>query len=219
MLIEGYDGGPLVAGVPLPARSGFWPNHLRGQCCRTGDAEPEWFGDDGRHVDATSEALLDRQRWPVFRVPVEGGYGLVVVYRNCVDDYGADYLMTSPGRGHAQHITSRHGDLEGEPPRWRELIRVAGSRGAAAEGIEDPAARLFPLLPLLVEPALPGEGDDDALIAVGAPQDTAPRTARRLLEHSEGKTWHDPAWGSPLSGGSAASTPPGSGLMARPGIA
>ncbi|MEV4339446.1 hypothetical protein [Streptomyces sp. NPDC049590] len=169
-----------------------------------------------------SEALLDPGRWPVFRVPVAGGYGLVAVYRNCVDDYGVDYLITPPGRGRAQHLAVRQGDLEGETLRWGELVRIAGSPGAAAEGIEDPAARLLLLLPLLVEQALPGGATATlgaALIAVGAPRDTAPLTARRLLGHSGGKTWHDPAWGSPLSGGSGSPTPPGSGLLARLGIA
>ncbi|MER5918209.1 hypothetical protein ABT124_50280 [Streptomyces sp. NPDC001982] len=221
MLIEGYDGGPLVAGEPLVARPGFWSNHLLGSCCRDVGAEPEWFGDDGADVDAMSEVLMDPERWPVFRVPLEGGYGVVVVYRNLVGDYGVDYLLTHPSRSSAHRIASWEGDLEGDTLRWRELIRIADSPSSVAEGIEDPAARLLLLLPLLNDHALPDEAVETfsaALVAVGAPQDTAPNTAEHLLDHSAGGVWHDPTWTSPLSGSSGSPGSTGSGVLARLGI-
>ncbi|WP_351234975.1 hypothetical protein [Streptomyces sp. NPDC002133] len=221
VLIEGYNGGPLVAGEPLAARPGFWSHHLWGPCCRDAGAVPEWFGDDGADVDAMSEVLMDPERWPVFRVPVEGGYEAVVVYRNLVGDCGVDYLFTHPSWSTARQIASWEGDLVGDSLRWHELFRIVDSPSSIAEGIEDPAARLLLLLPLLTEHALPDEATarlTAALIAVGAPQDTAPITAQHLLEHSAGSPWHDPTWGSPLSGGSGPPSPAGSGVLARLGI-
>ncbi|MEU1600364.1 hypothetical protein ABZ468_48355 [Streptomyces sp. NPDC005708] len=177
MLIEGYNSGPLVAGEPLVDRPGFWSNHLWGPCCRDAGAKPEWFGDDGADVDAMSDLLMDPERWPVFRMPVEGGYEAVVVYRNLVGDYGVDYMFTHPSWSSAQQIASWDGDLHGDTLMWRELIRIVDSPSSIAEGIEDPGARLLLLLPLLTEHALSDEAVATltaALIAVGASQDTAP---------------------------------------------
>lgn len=164
---------------------------------------------------------MDPERWPVFRVPVEGGYGVVVVYRNLVGDYGVDYLFTHPSWSSAQQIASWQGDLVGDTLTWGDLIRIVDSPSSVAEGIEDPAARLLLLLPLLTEHDLPDEATATltaALIAVGAPQDTALITAQHLLEHSAGSAWHDPAWGSPLSGSSVPSSRTESGVLTRLGI-
>lgn len=221
MRIEGYEDGPLVAGEPLVTRPGFWSSHLWGPCCRGVGAEPEWFGDDGADVDALSEVLLDPQRWPVIRVPVEGGHTFVVVYRNFVDDYGVDYLVTHPGWRDARRLAGWEGSLEGETLRWRELIRVASSPGAAAEGIDDPDTRLLLLLPLLSDPAPPDEATETvaaALIAVGAPQGTASATARQMLEFAASGPWHDSAWGPPVTDGSRRSRPVDDGILARLGI-
>ncbi|MGV9350499.1 hypothetical protein ACWDSD_38275 [Streptomyces spiralis] len=221
MLIEGYNGGPLVAGEPLVDRPGFWSNHLWGPCCGDAGAEPEWFGDDGADVDAMSEVLMDPARWPVFRVPIEGGYEATVVYRNLVGDYGIDYLFTHPSWRSARQIASWEGGLNGNTLTWRELIRIVDSPSSVAGGIEDTSARLLLLLPLLTEHALPDGATarlSSALEAVGTPQDIAPITAQHLLEHSAGSVWHDPTWGSPLSGSSGPPSATGSGVLARLGI-
>jgi hypothetical protein len=220
MLIDGYDGGPLVAGEPLVARPGFWSNHLLGLCGPGG--EPAWFGDDGADADAMSEALMDPERWPVFRVPFEDGYEVLVVYRNLVGDYGVDYLCKHPSWGSARRIASWEGSLEGPALLWPELVHIVDGPRDGAEGVKDPAARLLLLLPLLNEPAAPDTAAarlSAALVSVGAPQDTAPVTARRLLDHSGGHSWHQPMWESPLSGRSGSTRPAGSGVLARLGIA
>ncbi|MDT0468502.1 hypothetical protein [Streptomyces gibsoniae] len=221
MLIDGYDGGPLVAGEPLVARPGFWSSHLLALCGRAVGAEPEWFGDDGADVDAMSEALMDPERWPVFRVPFEHGHGVVVVYRNLVGDCGVDYLFTHPSWSTARRIASWEGDLEGETLTWRELVHIVDSPSPTAEGIKDPAARLLLLLPLLNDHAPQAEAAatlNAALVAAGAPQETAPITAEHLVDHSAGAVWHDSTWGSPLSGGSGSPSSSGSGVLARLGI-
>ncbi|MGW3266314.1 hypothetical protein [Streptomyces sp. NPDC001056] len=220
MLIEGYDDEPLVAGEPLVTRPGFWANHLWGPCCREAGGEPEWFGDDGADVDAMSEVLMDPGRWPVFRLPIEGGYEAVVIYRNLVGDYGVDYLLVHPDRRITRHIASWCGELEGDTLTWHELVRVVDGPGSVAEGVRDPAARLLLLLPLLAGHPLPDEAPArlrSALIAAGVPRDIAPVTAEHLLEHAAGSVWHDPAWGSPLSGGSGGPGPAESVVPARLG--
>ncbi|MCX4967377.1 hypothetical protein OHA98_21950 [Streptomyces sp. NBC_00654] len=206
MLIKGYDDGPLVAGESLLARLGFWSNYLLAMCSDGACAErpaPEWFGDDGADADAMSDVLFDPEHWPVFRVPAEDGPGAVVIYRNLVGDYGTDYLLTHPDRRYAQQIADWEGDFSGMGLTWRELVRMADNPSAAAEGVQDTAARLLLILPLLTDPDLPEAAParlTAALTAVGAPQDTASTTAEHLLAHLERRSRHDPAWESPLSG-------------------
>ncbi|MFI0968458.1 hypothetical protein ACH4S8_45120 [Streptomyces sp. NPDC021080] len=205
MLIKGYDDGPLVAGESLLARPGFWSNYL--MMCGDGSSAtrpvPEWFGDDGADTDALSEVLFDPERWPVFRVPAEDGPGVVVIYRNLVGDYGIDYLLTHPGRSHAQQIANWEGDLSGTGLTWHELVRLADSPSPAAEGVNDTAARLLLVLPLLADSEVPESASarlSAALTSAGAPQDTVFSTAERLLTRLTRRSHHDPTWGSPLSG-------------------
>ena len=207
MLIKGYDDGPLVAGESLLARPGFWSNHLLAMCSDGACAErpvPEWFGDDGADVDALSEVLFDPERWPVFRVPAEEGPGAVVIYRNMVDDYGTDYLLTGPDRAYTPQIAGREGDVSGIGLAWNELVRIADHPSPEAEGVQDTAARLLLALPLLADLDLPEAAPARlaaALTAVGAPQHTASTAADHLLAHLARRPFHDPMWESPLSGG------------------
>ncbi|MFB7466141.1 hypothetical protein ACFCZ1_22025 [Streptomyces sp. NPDC056224] len=207
MLIQGYDDSPLVAGEPLLARPGFWSNYLMAMC---GDGTcverpvPEWFGDDGADADASAETLFDPERWPVFRVPAADGRGVVVIYRNLVGDYGIDYLLTHPGRSHAQRIANWEGHLSGSGLTWQELVRIASSPSCEAEGVQDVSARLLLVLPLFNDLDIPSAAlprVSAALTAAGAPQDTAADAAHHLLGHLVRRTSHDPGWGSPLSSG------------------
>ncbi|MFI1223646.1 MULTISPECIES: hypothetical protein [unclassified Streptomyces] len=205
MLIKGYDGGPLVPGESLLVHPGFWSNYLLAMCSGGGCAErpvPEWFGEEGADVDALSEVLFDPERWPVFRVPAEGGPGAVVVYRNLDGDYGTDYLLTHAGRSYVEQIASWDGDFSGTRLTWVELIRIADSPSLALEGAQDSATRLLLLLPLLAEPDMPEAASRliAALTVVGAPQDTASIAAEHLLAHLTRRSRHDPTWASPLSG-------------------
>ncbi|WP_245234558.1 hypothetical protein [Streptomyces flavochromogenes] len=203
----GYDDEFLVAGEALLARPGFWSNHLLGtggEGSSTALPVPEWFGDDGADADALSEVLLDPERWPVFRVPTEDGPGVVVVYRNMVGEYGIDYLLTRPGRSSVQRIGGGDGGLAGSGLTWDELVRIADTPARTAEGVQDTAARLLLILPLLAEPEVPaaaiGRLSAD-LMAVGAPPDTVSDTAEHLLIRLTKGSRHDPTWRSPLSGG------------------
>ncbi|MGW0831487.1 hypothetical protein [Streptomyces prunicolor] len=207
MLIKGYDDGPLVAGETLLARPGFWSNHLLAMCGDGACAErpvPEWFGDDGADVDALSEVLFDPERWPVFRVPAEEGPGAVVIYRNMVDDYGMDYLLTDPDGAYARQIAGQEGGFSGIELTWNELVRIADHPSPEAEGVQDTAARLLLVLPLLPDLDLAEAAPARvaaALTAVGAPELTASTAAEHLLAHLTRGPFHDPTWESPLSGG------------------
>ncbi|MEV7129175.1 hypothetical protein [Streptomyces sp. NPDC093260] len=206
MFIEGYDDGPLEAGESLLARPGFWSNHLLGICGAGAKAErpvPEWFGEDGADVDAMSESLFDPGRWPVFRVLGADGSGVVVVFRNLIGDYGVDFLLIRPGGSCAERIASWEGEFSGSGLTWRELVRIAGSSAGEAGGVDEPAARLLLLLPLLDDLEVPEEAPERigaALTEVGVARETAQSTTDHLLTGLTGKAWHDPAWGSPLSG-------------------
>ncbi|MFF3562904.1 hypothetical protein ACFYXS_22955 [Streptomyces sp. NPDC002574] len=217
MHIEGYEGGPLTAGEALVGLPGFWSNHLLGSCGHGADGErpvPQWFGDDGADADALEEVLMAPDLWPVFRIPVAGGHAVAIVQRNCADDYGVDHLVTHRDRPDAHPV-------EEASVTWAELVRVADSPDPAAEGIQDPAARLLLLLPLLGGHALPDDAAatvGDALISVGVPPDSARTTARHLLAHAARTPWHDPTWDSPLSGGSDSAAPGGHGVLVTLGI-
>ncbi|MER5897111.1 hypothetical protein [Streptomyces sp. NPDC001876] len=206
MLIKGYDCGPLVAGESLLTRPGFWSNYLMAMCVGGTGAErpvPEWFGDEGADADALSEILFDPERWPVFRLPAADGSGVVVVCRNMVGDYGIDYLLTHPGRSHAQQIATWEGGFSGAGINWKQLVHIADNPAPAAEGVQDSAARLLLALPLLNDMHCPESAQarlGAALTAAGAPRAGAPGTAGLLLAHLMGRAHHDHTWGSPLSG-------------------
>ncbi|MFF4444456.1 hypothetical protein [Streptomyces sp. NPDC001502] len=137
------------------------------------------------------------------RVPAENGPGVVVIYRNLVGDYGTDCLLTHPGRSDARQIAGWEGDLAGTGLTWHELVRLADSPSPAAEGVEDTAARLLLVLPLLAESDVPASAPARlraALSSAGAPQDTVRRAAEHLLTHLTRRSRHDATWGSPLSG-------------------
>ncbi|MEU8433842.1 hypothetical protein AB0F18_13125 [Streptomyces sp. NPDC029216] len=207
MLIQGYDDGPLVSGEPLVGRPGFWANYLMAMCADGTCVErpaPEWFGDDGADCDSLSETLLDPERWPVFRVPAADGPGVAVIYRNLVGDYDIDYLLTHPDGSYAQRIANWEGHLSGTGLTWQELIRTADAPSCDAKGVQDRAARLLLVLPLCNDLDIPPAALSrvtDALLAAGAPEETATATARHLLGHVMSRPSHDPGWDSPLSHG------------------
>ncbi|MDX3094592.1 hypothetical protein PV417_08475 [Streptomyces sp. ME19-03-3] len=231
MLIEGYEGGPLTAGEPLAARPGFWANHLLQWCAAGPDGErpaPEWFGDDGADADALAEVLYDERARPVLRVPLADGHRAVVVFRNFADDPGLDFLLTHPCWARAETLLSYDGERGGPGLGlgWRRLLHVAETVPDAGpdEGLSDPDVRLLLLLPLLEDgrrharqavPRIAG-----ALRAVGAPEETAALAARCLVDGTADEVWHDPAWGSPLSGGAPRDTEGhgGPGRVPLPGL-
>jgi hypothetical protein len=205
MLIKGYEYGPLVPGEVLLDRPGFWANHLLGPCSFDADGSrpaPEWFGDDGADTDAMSEALMDDQQWPAFRIPFDGGHSILVVYRNLVGDYGIDYLLSHPEWTRSEALASFDGDWSGPGLSWRDLVQISDTPDTGTIGVHDPASRLLLLLPVLRADKLPSGAAmrvGTALRAVGVPQGTAQDVAERLLEGRRPTSARTDTSGSPLS--------------------
>ncbi|WP_030847626.1 hypothetical protein [Streptomyces griseus] len=216
MVITGYGDGPTVVGEALVGRAGLWGCHLLGLCAEGAcdeRAEPAWFGGDGADADARAEVLFDPERWPVFRVPVEGaapGGGVAVVYRNLDGDGGVEYRRTGGVTGAVTGAVTEGatgaatgggtGDVR---LSWGELVAVADGPGGGGDGVLDPDERFLLLLPCLRgtwEEAVARERVVAALVAVGAPEDTVERAAGHLLGHLERRAVHEPGWKSPLSG-------------------
>jgi hypothetical protein len=125
----------------------------------------------------------------------------VVIYRNLDDDYGTDYLITHPGRSHAEQIASWDGNFSGTGLTWPELTQIADNPSLADEGVQDTATRLLLLLPH--RPGCAGNSIRRliaALTATGTLQDTAAIAAEHLLVHLARRSHHDPTWTSLLSG-------------------
>ncbi|MEU1795101.1 hypothetical protein [Streptomyces californicus] len=208
MVITGYGDGPAVVGEELVGRAGFWGCHLLGLCAEGAcdeRAEPAWFGGDGADADALAEVLFDPERWPVFRVPVEGaapGGGVAVVYRNLDGDGGVEYRRTGGVTG-AVTGGATGGGTGDVRLSWGELVAVADGPGGGGDGVSDRDERFLLLLPCLRgtwEEAVARERVVAALVAVGAPEDTVERAAGHLLGHLERRAVHEPGWKSPLSG-------------------
>ncbi|MFF8442473.1 hypothetical protein ACF07U_16570 [Streptomyces californicus] len=224
MVITGDGDGPTVVGETLVGQAGFWGCHLLGLCedgaCDE-RAEPAWFGGDGADADALAEVLFDPERWPVFRVPVEGaapGGGVAVVYRNLDGDGGVAYRRTGGATGGVTVAVSgavtegATGAVAGGATgggtgdvrlSWGELVAVADGPGGGGDGVLDRDERFLLLLPCLRgtwEEAVARERVVAALVAVGAPEDTVERAAGHLLGHLERRAVHEPGWKSPLSG-------------------
>ncbi|MEU3714942.1 hypothetical protein [Streptomyces californicus] len=208
MVITGYGDGPTVVGEALVGRAGFWGCHLLGLCedgaCDE-RAEPAWFGGDGADADALAEVLFDPERWPVFRVPVEGAApagGVAVVYRNLDGDGGVEYRRTGGVTG-AVTGGATGGGTGDVRLSWGELVAVAEGPGGGGDGVSDRDERFLLLLPCLRgtwEEAVARERVVAALVAVGAPEHTVERAAGHLLGHLERRAVHEPGWKSPLSG-------------------
>jgi hypothetical protein len=206
MLIRGYEYGPLVPGEALLDRRGLWANHLLGLCRPDSEGSrpgPEWFGDDGADTDAMSEVLMDDQRWPVFRIPFDGGHSILVVYRNLVGDYGVDYLLNHPDWTRPEALASFDGDWSGPGLSWRELMQIADTPDSDSIGVHDPASRLLLLLPALRADRLPSDAETRVGAApnsIGVPKGTAPDVAERLLEGRRPTSERATVGVSPLSG-------------------
>ncbi|MEU3792371.1 hypothetical protein [Streptomyces fructofermentans] len=208
MMIEGYEDDPLVAGEELLSRPGFWAAHLLwlGETGEGPEPEPAWFGADEADADAAYEALCDETRWPVFRIPFAGGHSVLVLGRNLAEDAGTEFFVTHPSWDRLGHLATADGHQAGPGLAWRELIHIARTPDPAAEGVQDPHARLLLLLPALGDADLPEDALGvlrDALVRVGTPARRAAAVAEALLvEHPlwEPATW-TPQGPSPLSGG------------------
>lgn len=184
---------------------GFWPAYY-GPTWDVFASEPEAFGADLADVDAAGDALYDATEvWPAYRIPLPGGHLLWIVHRNFPDDAGTDYLLTHPDRARETCLASIEGHFTGPGLSWPDLVAVADSAPADAEGVRDPDLRLLLLLPAFGDADTPVQEAVEriaaALVAVGMTEEAAPEAAGLFLDHP---FWESPYWAtpgsSPLSG-------------------
>ncbi|TQF01552.1 hypothetical protein E6W39_03960 [Kitasatospora acidiphila] len=173
-----YSSVPVVDGLPLLGEPGFWAAHLvdlyEGE-------PPEAFGVDAGDAGAMLDRLQDKSAWPMFTVPLEGGFSIVVHYNSGEEYTTTDYFLVSPG-GADVVLASPDEDRIGPGLCWPELVAILRAPDGA-DGVTDPHARLLLLLPALGDSRVPEEAVGavvEALIANGAP-DECEALARQLL--------------------------------------
>jgi hypothetical protein len=174
-----YSSAPVVDGLLLLDEPGFWAAHLVDLC--EGEL-PEAFGVDAGDAGAMLERLHDKSAWPMFTVPMENGFSIVVHYNSGEQYTSTDYFLAHPGSPDAV-LASTDQDRTGPGLCWPELAAILPAPNGAVV-VTDPHARLLLLLPVLGDSAAPAEALDavaEALIAQGAPAGCEP-LARRLLE-------------------------------------
>jgi len=189
VLINGYDGGPVVAAEDLMALPGFWAAYLLWMC--ESDTEddtplPELFGVDGADVDAAAEALMDEEAWPAIRIPFAGNHAAVVLHANHPDDAGIEYFVTHPDWHRLGYLATVDGHYAGPGLSWRELLHIARTPDPRAPGVQNPHARLLLLLPALGDQDTPSEASDlvaEALQWAGVPAHASQRLAELMLVH------------------------------------
>lgn len=173
-----YSSAPVVDGLPLLGEPGFWAAHLVDLC--EGES-PEAFGVDAADAGAVLEQLHDRSAWPMFTVPLENGFSIVVHYNSGEEYTSTDCFLVHPGSPDVV-LASTDQDHTGPGLCWPELAAILPAPNGAV-GVTDPHARLLLLLPVLGDSAVPAEALDavaEALIAQGAPDGCGP-LARCLL--------------------------------------
>ncbi|MFD4552232.1 hypothetical protein ACFWOX_30905 [Streptomyces sp. NPDC058467] len=207
--LPGYG---IAASEHLIRLPGFWAAYY-GPTWGEFAEEPELFGADTADVDAAAEALYDATEvWPAYPLPMAGGHLLWIVHSNLPDDPGTSYLITHPDWRRHGHLASIEGHFSGPGLSWPELVAVASSAPADAEGIRDPDLRLLLLLPAFGDADVPVaeavERIAGALTTVGVSEDAAAEAAERFLDHP---FWDGPTWAvqgqSPLSGSTGRPSP------------
>ncbi|GGV27145.1 hypothetical protein GCM10010495_49040 [Kitasatospora herbaricolor] len=173
-----YSSAPVVEGLPLLGEPGFWAAHLVDLC---EGVPPEVFGVDAGDAGAMVERLHDKWAWPMFTVPLTGGFSIVVHYNSGEEYTVMDYFLVHPGSSDTV-LASTDQDRTGPGLCWPELSAILPAPDGAV-GVTDRHVRLLLLLPVLGDCAAPAEAVAavaEALIAHGAPDGCEP-LARRLL--------------------------------------
>jgi hypothetical protein len=128
------------------------------------------------------ECLHDKSAWPMFTVPLSGGFAILVHYNSGEEFTSTDYFLTHPEWPHALVLASDDEDRIGPGLCWPELAALLDAPEEAV-GVTDADDRLLLLLPVLGDAEAPPEAVNrvvGALVAQGAPEDCEP-LARRLL--------------------------------------
>ncbi|MFJ8661119.1 hypothetical protein [Streptomyces sp. NPDC093795] len=183
MARHSYASAPVVDGHSLLDEPGFWPAYLADL---TEGFGPEVFGSDAGDADAMLDRLHAPSEWPMFTVPLAGGF-TIVVHSNSGEEFTTrDYFLTHPDWSQDLVLAGDDQDRIGPGLCWPELAALIEAPPGAA-GVTDPHARLLLLLPVLGDAAVPAEAMTAvarALVAQGAPEasEGSEALARRLLQ-------------------------------------
>ncbi|MFJ6479001.1 MULTISPECIES: hypothetical protein [unclassified Streptomyces] len=121
MVLPPYSSSPVVNGHPLLDEPGFWPAHLAELC--EGFAAGA-FGVDAWDAQDMWERLRDESAWPVFSVPLSGGFVIVAHYNSGEEFTTTDYFLTHPDWSRALRLAADDQDRIGPGPCWPELAAL-----------------------------------------------------------------------------------------------
>ncbi|MFJ8201079.1 hypothetical protein [Streptomyces sp. NPDC096152] len=148
-----YSSSPVVDGLPLLDEPGFWPAHLADL---SEGHPPEAFGSDAGDAAAMLDQLHDPSAWPMFTVPLVGGFTIVLHYNSGEEFTSTDYFLTHPDWSQDLVLASDDQDRIGPGLCWPELTALLEAPPGAG-GVTDPHTRLLLLLPVLGDAAVPEE--------------------------------------------------------------
>lgn len=144
---------------------------------------PDAFGSDVGDADVMLDRLHDPPEWPVFTVPLVGGFTIVMHFNSGEEFTTTDYFLTHPDCSQDLVLASDDQDRIGPGLCWPELAALVEAPPGAS-GVTDPHVRLLVLLPVLGDAAVPAEAMTAvvrALVAQGAPE-ASEALARHLLQ-------------------------------------
>ncbi|GIJ48046.1 hypothetical protein Val02_49320 [Virgisporangium aliadipatigenens] len=168
----------------------FWPAFLLS--VGGSDTAAVAFDVDPADVEEYAEQLHHPDSWPFISLPLGGGHGLHILFRNFEDDAGWDYLLQPAGSDTVTTLAALEGCFQGPGLSWPELLVAAGQPDPARSWSE----RLLLLLPALGDADLPHDADEpiiSAFAAVGGLSQQRYKVAHELLTASR-RFWGDPTW-------------------------
>ncbi|WP_344646935.1 hypothetical protein [Cryptosporangium japonicum] len=180
------DASVLVDATAWCEDEPFWPAFL-GSVGGSVTA-PLAFEVEPADVEEYLDELHDPDHWPYLTLGLAQGHRLHLLFRNCEDDSGWDYLFEPAGRSEVWTLAALEGGYVGPGLSWPELVSAAGT--------SDAARRLLLMLPALGDsdrPDTAGARVAAAFVAVGGAPEQAGRVADELLGAS-GRFWGDESW-------------------------
>ncbi|MFE5143928.1 hypothetical protein ACFRDV_40985 [Streptomyces fagopyri] len=154
---------------------------------------PEAFASDAGDADAMLDTLHDPSAWPMFTVPLAGGFAIIVHFNSGEEFTTRDYFLTHPDWSQNLVLSSDDQDRIGPGLCWPELAALLEAPPGAA-GVAGSHARLLLLLPVLGDAAVAEEAVTavvEVMVAHGAPEASG-ALARHLLRGYP--TWGAEDW-------------------------
>ncbi|MEV0650621.1 hypothetical protein AB0I28_35750 [Phytomonospora sp. NPDC050363] len=126
------------------------------------------FDVDRADVEELLGKLSQPESWPVISIDLSAGSTAHIVFRNCLDDAGSDYVVTGPEIAEPITAVCLDGNFIGPALSWTELVGTA-QRHTEKLG---PAERLLLLLPATGDADTPPEAVPLVAAAITAVRDS-----------------------------------------------